>query len=95
MNISAVKKKIDDNIATIELLEESYDDEIKLIIEQELNSIDQELNDVSLEVLLSEPYDKNNAILEIHAGAGGTEACDWANMLNRMYLRWCEIVVII
>lgn len=41
-------------------------------------------------LLLNEPYDKSNCILEIHAGAGGTEACDWAMMLYRMYVRWCE-----
>ena len=40
--------------------------------------------------MLSGPYDKNNCILEIHPGAGGTESCDWASMLYRMYLRWCE-----
>lgn len=40
--------------------------------------------------LLNEPYDKNNCILEVHSGAGGTEACDWALMLYRMYTRWCE-----
>ncbi len=41
-------------------------------------------------LLLSGPYDKNDCILEIHSGAGGTEACDWANMIYRMYQRWCE-----
>ena len=40
--------------------------------------------------MLSGPYDKNDCILEIHPGAGGTESCDWASMLYRMYLRWCE-----
>ena len=45
---------------------------------------------MSLLLLLSGPYDKNDCILEIHSGAGGTEACDWANMLLRMYTRYCE-----
>ena len=40
--------------------------------------------------MLNGPYDKNNCILEIHPGAGGTESCDWASMLYRMYTRWCE-----
>ena len=44
----------------------------------------------NLLLLLSGPYDKNNCILEIHPGAGGTESCDWASMLYRMYIRYCE-----
>ena len=50
--------------------------------------IRQELDDLELEMLLNGPYDKMNAILEIHSGAGGTEAQDWANMLYRMYDRY-------
>ena len=52
--------------------------------------IEKEVSKLELEVLLSGEYDHNNCILEIHSGAGGTEACDWANMLYRMYTRWCE-----
>ena len=48
------------------------------------------LENMRLETLLSEPYDKNNAIMTIHPGAGGTEAQDWAEMLLRMYTRWAE-----
>jgi len=48
------------------------------------------LTQLEMESLFSEPYDGGNAILEINAGAGGTEACDWAAMLGRMYLRWAE-----
>src|SRR5690606_34388209 len=46
--------------------------------------------DFELQLLLSEPYDKNNAILELHPGAGGTESQDWAEILLRMYTRWAE-----
>ena len=49
-----------------------------------------QLNEFELQLLLSEPYDKNNAILELHPGAGGTESQDWASMLLRMYTRWAE-----
>src|SRR5699024_9152392 len=48
------------------------------------------LNDYELEVLLSEPYDANNAILELHPGAGGTDSQDWGSILLRMYPRWAE-----
>ena len=48
------------------------------------------LEGLEMQVLLNGLYDQNNALLEIHSGAGGTEACDWADMLYRMYKRWCE-----
>ena len=48
------------------------------------------LESFELELLLNEPYDKNNAYLELHPGAGGTESQDWASMLLRMYRRWAE-----
>ena len=48
------------------------------------------MEELNLLLLLNGPYDKNNCILDIHSGAGGTEACDWALMLYRMYTRWCE-----
>ncbi|WP_153944890.1 PCRF domain-containing protein, partial [Acinetobacter baumannii] len=47
-------------------------------------------NEYELQLLLSQPYDKKNAILELHPGAGGTESQDWADMLLRMYTRWAE-----
>ena len=52
--------------------------------------MEKKVEELNLLLLLNGPYDKNNCILEIHPGAGGTESCDWANMLYRMYLRWCE-----
>lgn len=48
------------------------------------------MNEYELQLLLSDPYDKNNAILELHPGAGGTESQDWGSMLLRMYTRWAE-----
>jgi peptide chain release factor 2 len=56
----------------------------------DINRVERDYDRVELETLLSGPHDANNAILEINAGAGGTEACDWAEMLLRMYLRWAE-----
>ena len=52
--------------------------------------LSEDTNTMNLETLLSGPYDKNNAIISLHAGAGGTEAQDWVEMLFRMYSRWCE-----
>ena len=56
----------------------------------ENENLGKKLEELELQILLSGDYDKNDAVLEIHSGAGGTEACDWANMLYRMYSRWCE-----
>ncbi len=72
------------------MLEDSYDEEIKIMVEKELLDITKALDEFELQVLLSGDYDSNNAILEIHSGAGGTEASDWASMLLRMYSRWVE-----
>ena len=62
--------------------------EAEEIAEEEMENIKKEIEKLEIEVLLNSEYDKNNAILEIHSGAGGTEACDWANMLYRMYSKW-------
>ena len=63
---------------------------IVLLLEEEIGAINKKLEELEIKLLLKGEYDKNDAILEIHAGAGGTEACDWANMLKRMYTRWCD-----
>ena len=59
-------------------------------VEQEYAALIRELESFELKMLLSGEFDKNNAFLTIHAGAGGTESCDWADMLCRMYQRWIE-----
>lgn len=89
--ISELKVKIDDNLEIMSLLLSSPDEEMLQGLESDLLLIDKKISDLTLEIMLNEPYDKNDALLEIHAGAGGTESCDWANMLMRMYLRWCDI----
>jgi len=61
------------------------------ILEKDIKKLSSKIDQFSVEVLLSGQYDKNNVILEIHAGAGGTEAQDWALMLFRMYQRYCNI----
>ena len=60
------------------------------IVEEEYKESLKNFDAYEIQVLLSHPYDSNNAILELHPGAGGTEAMDWAEMLYRMYCRWAE-----
>ena len=66
----------------------SGDDELLLLVESELDDLKKEVDKLELETYLSGEYDSSNAMIEIHAGAGGTESCDWANMLYRMYSRY-------
>ncbi|AZB44500.1 peptide chain release factor 2 [Bacillus sp. FJAT-42376] len=75
---------------TLELLKEEPDDELQDELVSELKGLTGQMNDFELQLLLSEPYDKSNAILELHPGAGGTESQDWGSMLLRMYTRWAE-----
>jgi peptide chain release factor 2 len=73
-----------------ELVKEENDDDMMKDLVKDLKSLVKDLNDFELTLLLSDPYDKNNAILELHPGAGGTESQDWASMLLRMYTRYAE-----
>ena len=75
---------------TLELLREELDEELHEELSKEMKEFSSKLGDFELQLLLSEPYDKNNAILELHPGAGGTESQDWGSMLLRMYTRWGE-----
>ena len=88
--ILKLKKEINDNLEFLELISLEKDDEILESITRFVTSLDDKVSKLELELLLSGEYDHNNAIVEIHSGAGGTEACDWANMLYRMYTRWCD-----
>ncbi|WP_157130775.1 peptide chain release factor 2 [Halobacillus mangrovi] len=73
-----------------ELVKEEEDEDLRQDLEEQIQQLVKDLNQFELNILLSEPYDKNNAILELHPGAGGTESQDWASMLLRMYTRWAE-----
>jgi peptide chain release factor 2 len=75
---------------TYELVKEENDEELRADLEDELQQLTSRLSQFELQLLLSEEYDKNNAILELHPGAGGTESQDWGSMLLRMYTRWAE-----
>ena len=90
-------KKIISNIESLKQTLESYidvvnsnDDELINELINEIKGTIKKINLLELETKLSGKNDKKNAILEVHSGAGGTESCDWADMLLRMYLRWCD-----
>lgn len=84
--ITNLKSRID----ALKDLSTSLDEESIPIVEEEVLQIDKDTKEASLLLLLNGKYDKENAIFEVHSGAGGTEACDWAMMLYRMYTRWCD-----
>lgn len=88
--IESLKTKLQDNLDILELIELEPDNTLQKQLEEYALSLDNEINQLNLVLLLNGPYDKNNCIVDIHSGAGGTEACDWAMMLYRMYTRWCE-----
>ncbi|MHA6258407.1 peptide chain release factor 2 [Sporosarcina sp. CAU 1771] len=75
---------------TLELLKEELDEEMKEELVADLKTFMKKLDDFDLQMLLSDEFDRHNAILELHSGAGGTESQDWASMLLRMYTRWAE-----
>ena len=72
------------------MLDEETDKDLLETLEVDNKTIKKDLKSLSIYLLFNKPYDKNNCIIEIHPGAGGTESCDWANMLYRMYIRYCE-----
>lgn len=75
--------------SALEMIDDS-DDDVKLLLEEEINELKVKIDKLEIETYLNGKYDKNAAIMEIHAGAGGTESCDWAQMLYRMYSRYAE-----
>jgi peptide chain release factor 2 len=78
------------NIEMIELGEQEEDSEIIIEAEKAISLLAENAASKELEALLNGEADANDTFLEIHAGAGGTESCDWAAMLARMYLRWAQ-----
>ncbi len=88
--LTAWQASLDDTIAILELLQEDQDDTLFQEAQTTVTSLSQELDQWELQQLLSGPYDKKGAVLTLNAGAGGTDAQDWAEMLLRMYTRWAE-----
>ncbi len=79
-----------DALAFVDLIEEADDESLVPELENMIKSAEDDIEDMRIKALLKGKYDANNAILNLHAGAGGTEACDWTQMLYRMYQRYCE-----
>ena len=75
--------------SALEMIDGS-DDDFRLLLEEEINELKVKVDKLEIETYLNGKYDKNAAIMEIHAGAGGTESCDWVQMLYRMYSRYAE-----
>ncbi|CUH80598.1 Peptide chain release factor 2 [Tritonibacter multivorans] len=86
----SIKQELTDSIDLIELGEMEEDEEVVTEAEETLKALKETAAKKELEALLDGETDPNDAFLEIKAGAGGTEACDWASMLARMYVRWAE-----
>ena len=89
-SVSQVKKEISDALELIEMLKIESNDDVKKELEDSITNLEDEVSSLEINLLLSGEYDKCDSIIDIHPGAGGTESCDWASMLYRMYTRWCE-----
>jgi peptide chain release factor 2 len=88
--IEKLQQEYEDLEVLLELSQEEEDEATFREVDKGVRAIQDKLEAFELELLLNGPYDRNNAILEIHPGAGGTESQDWASMLLRMYTRWAE-----
>ena len=89
-HVKRLETRADDVEAMLELLSEDEDEGIAAECEQELESLSKDADALELETLMRGDYDSCNAVLSLHAGAGGTEAQDWTQMHYRMYTRYCE-----
>ena len=85
-----IKKNIQDNEEILELLKLESSSDLQTELENSTNLLDKETESLELNTILSGEYDNFDCYLEIHPGAGGTESCDWASMLLRMYERFCD-----
>lgn len=86
---NTITSRVED-VETLSQLIEEGDDETSREIIKEIKSINDDVEELRIEILLSGEYDRNDVILTLHTGVGGTDANDWTEMLLRMYTRWCE-----
>ena len=85
-----INKQLKENSEVIELLELEYSEDLSNELESELNKLQKDIDELEINTLFTNEYDTSDCYLEIHPGAGGTESCDWASMLLRMYERFCD-----
>ncbi len=83
-------EKYEDILTLIEMAEEENDESLLPEIREEIDTFEKQYEALRIQTLFTGEYDDCNAIVTLHAGAGGTESCDWCSMLYRMYTRWCE-----
>jgi peptide chain release factor 2 len=88
-SFNKLQSQVEDIEVLKEIMEDDDEESAKEII-QTIRDIEAKIDDYNMKVILSGEYDKNNAILTLHVGVGGTDANDWTEMLLRMYTRWCE-----
>lgn len=89
-NYNNLVYQFDDLVTFLKIALEENDDSILDEVKNLKDTFFEDYENLKIATFLNSPYDKNNAILTLHSGAGGTEACDWVSMLLRMYLRWAE-----
>ena len=89
-SFEACKKALDDSNEIIDLIEETEEEELVPELDKMLETADKDIEALRIRALLRGKYDSSNALISLHAGAGGTEACDWCQMLYRMYCRYAE-----
>ncbi len=82
---------LDEDLEMLVEFVEAGEDDFKIELEEKFAKFKKDIDSFNTKLLLDGEYDNNNAIVTVHSGAGGTEACDWAEMLFRMYTRWCNV----
>ncbi len=90
-DFKSLDRNIDDTEALLELALEEEDNSVLDEVQENISMLENQIRAMEVQRLFAQPEDSGSAIVEIHAGAGGTEAQDWTEMLLRMYLRWCEV----
>jgi len=88
--VGELRSEVDDLLVLEELAQEEEDQDTRTEVARKAEQVARRLERLEFKSMLGEPEDSSSAFLSVHAGAGGTESCDWANMLLRMYLRWAE-----